>query len=409
MRRLCCLICIACTQIAFADDLDALNLADQASSKVEVVKAWQVALELSRGHNSNSDGSSEKNARLSLDFQLDTALTPSLRLLAANRFDHKYSDGETGHENLHTLKELYLSWQANPAQSVDIGQINARYGVGFGYNPSDFFRSRAVRSYISLDPSSIKKNRLGSVMLRYQHLWQGGSVAAMYSPKLSSAEAVPDFIGTNQQHRYLIALSSKLSAGVEPQWLVKGEAGKSVQLGFNLAMLANDATVVYLEWSGGRSATLLARAQARNQPSAFHHAAAVGFTYTTSQKLSVTAEYQLNTAALNKADWAALPQQGLVNYLQYRRYLQAEQEMPSRDALFFFLAWQDAIKNGTDINAMLRHNLADHSRQLWIEARYHWAEYDAALQWQRNSGSRASEYGAMVQKSGWQVLLKRYF
>jgi hypothetical protein len=335
-----------------------------------------------------------------------------VRLIAADRFDRKQtsSGAASEHDNLNTLKELYLSWQISPEQSLDFGQINARYGVGFGYNPSDFFRSRAVRSYISLDPSSLKKNRLGSVMLRGQQLWQGGGLLALYSPKLeSSNSAALDAIGTNQQHRYLLALSTKLAAGLEPQWLVKGEAGKPVQLGFNLSVLANDATVAYLEWSGGRAATLLARAEGKDAPSSFQHAAALGFTYTTSQKLSLTAEYQLNTASMNKAEWAALPQQSLANYVQYRRYLQAEQEMPTRQALFFYLAWQDALHSGLDINAMLRRNLADQSSQLWLEARYHWAEIDAALQMQRNSGSRASEFGAIAQKSGWQVVVRRYF
>ena len=46
------------------------------------------------------------------------------------------------------------------------GRINVRNGAALGYNPTDFFRSGALRSVVSIDPNSLRENRLGTVMLR---------------------------------------------------------------------------------------------------------------------------------------------------------------------------------------------------------------------------------------------------
>ncbi|OIQ88285.1 hypothetical protein GALL_298170 [mine drainage metagenome] len=74
-----------------------------------------------------------------------------------------------------------------------------------------------------------------------------------------------------------------------------------------------------------------------------------------------------------------------------------------------YTLWQDALLNRLDLSAMLRLNVADHSRLSWLEARYHWAYADLALQWQGNSGSAASQYGADPLQRAWQILVRRYF
>ena len=83
--------------------------------------------------------------------------------------------------------------------------------------------------------------------------------------------------------------------------------------------------------------------------------------------------------------------------------------MPTRDAIFFYASWQDAMINHLDLNAMERYNVADGSRLSWVEARYHWDRYDVALQWQMNTGSIASEFGAATQRRTVQALLRYFF
>ena len=68
-------------------------------------------------------------------------------------------------------------------------------------------------------------------MLRAQALWNGGSLTAIYSPKLadkpSDGAFNPDWGATNSRARWLMAYSQKLSDGLSPQWLLSGGAGQS--------------------------------------------------------------------------------------------------------------------------------------------------------------------------------------
>ena len=84
------------------------------------------------------------------------------------------------------------------------------------------------------------------------------------------------------------------------------------------------------------------------------------------------------------------------------------QEPPTRQHVFLYAVWQDALVKHLDLTAMVRRDLVDHSRLQWLEARYHWTRMDLALQSQLNSGEPGSNYGALPDRRAWQLLL-RYF
>ncbi len=400
---------------AMAEDADAaaLMLADQAPATVERASDWHVFAEGALGQTRQRSGTLADNQRLSIDVLLDTSLAPGWRAVFADRLDMNWQSDPARQYGINTLKEAYLSWQASDEQLFDLGRINVRNGVATGYNPTDYFRDGASRSIVSADPGSLKKNRLGSVMLRSQTLWNGGSLSASYSPKLAeqpnTAALSPDIGATNNRDRWLLAASQQLADGITPQWLLYQEEGQSTQLGFNLALLLNDATVGYIEWSGGRSRSLLSQALNGADDTAFRNRLATGLTYTTRNKVTLTLEYQYNGAGLREAEWNALPRTAPAAYGQYRRAVQNLQELPTRQAVFFYGSWQDALINHLDLNAMLRVDVADSSRLSWLEARYHWDRSEVALQWQRNSGGPASDFGAASQRRIVQALYRYFF
>jgi hypothetical protein len=291
--------------------------------------------------------------------------------------------------------------------------VNLRYGVASGYNPTDFFRAGAVRSIVSVNPASLRENRLGSVMLRGQTLWGDGSLTALYSPKLanrpSDSPFSADLGATNNQNRWAIALSQRLAPDVNPQWLLYGEEHRSPRVGLNLTTLLNDATVAFLEWSGARGPSQHAQALALADDSRFRSRAATGLTYTAPSKLSVTLEYEYNGAALDENNWNALRQGPPSAYRQYRGFVQTQQELPTRQNVFFYALWQDAFIVHLDFSAMQRVDVADRSRLSWLETRYHWEHVDLALQWQLNSGSAGSNFGASPQRQVWQALVTYFF
>jgi hypothetical protein len=398
---------------AAADDLDALRLADEAPAEVARASDWSAFVEAAAGRSALRNGTSSLDQRLSLDVQLDKRLAPGWRLVFADRLDMFWQDEPGRQHGINTLKEAYLGWRARDDLLFDAGRINVRNGVAAGYNPTDYFRAGANRSIISADPASLRKNRQGSVMLRGQTLWDGGSVTGLYSPKLASqphsASLNPDVGATNNQDRWLLAMSQRLTGNFSPQWLLYKEERLPVQLGFNLSMLVNDATVAHVEWSGGRSPSLFAQAAQAGDDTAFRNRVSSGLTYTTPNKLSLTVEYHYNGGGLRDDQWRALPRTSLPAYGRYRALLQNRLEAPTRDALFVYVAWQDALLNRLDLNAMLRHNLADHSRLSWLEALYRGDRMDVALQWQMNSGAPFSEFGAAGQRRIVQALLRYFF
>lgn len=401
---------------AAADDA-ALSLADLQPDEVAQASDWRRFIEAGLGASARRGGAAMQGSRrLSLDLRYEHSPLPGVRLFLADRLDLGLPPPGAGEHAVNTLKEAYVSWQVAGDAMADLGRINVRNGVATGYNPTDYFREGAVRAPVSINPASLRENRQGSVMLRAQRVWDGGSLTALYSPALarqSNPEGLAlDVGGTNARHRALLALSQRLG-GLSPQFLVLHEEARSPRFGFNLTGLLNDATVAYLEWSGGRSATQLADAlQAVVPPcdcSTWRNRVAAGLTHTTADKLSLTAEFQHNGAGLDGAAWNALRQGPAAFYGQYRNAVRITQELPTRRALFLQALWQDALVPRLDLGVMHNLDLVDRSHRLWAEARYHVDSVEYALQWVRHGGEAGSVYGAVLESRGWQLLVRYYF
>jgi hypothetical protein len=400
--------------VAGDDDAAALSLADKTSATAAETSNWHLYLEAAASEARPQDpGFAVHGMRLSFDAKFDDSFAPGWRAVFADHVDFTRMDGTPGNQDINTLKEAYLSWHAQPDLIADFGRINVRNGVGAGYNPTDYFRADAVRSIISIDPASLRENRLGTVMLRGQTLWESGSLTALYAPELVSQATTngfsPDLGATNQHARWQLALSEKLSDKFSPQWLLTGGAGLSPQLGMNLTALVNDATVAFFEWSGGHSAPLLAQALMTPANEGFHSHAATGLTYTTSNNVSFTAEYEYNGAGLDQADWNSLQRGSFPPYFAYRTYVANILDLPTTRNLFFYSSWQDAMIKHLDISGLVRYDLIDNSRLQWLETRYHWTTVDVALQWQLEDGHQTSDYGALPNRRLWQLLARFYF
>jgi hypothetical protein len=423
---LCMAMIAACAQAAESDvatDDAALDLADRIPEAPQQARNWHLFAEGALGSDKLRDGRTQSNHRLSLDLQYDAAFAPGWRAVLSDRLDASWppTNALTNEHAINTIKEAYLSWQAQANTILDLGRINVRNGVAVGYNPTDYFRAQAVRSSVSVDPNSLKINRQGSVMLRGQKLWNSGSITAIVSPRLANQASDsgnsgfnPNLGATNHENRWLIAVSQKITDRLSPQFLLYKPASLPAQLGFNLSGLVNDATVAYVEWSGGRSPSLLAQALdqqgiAHTDDSAFRNRLATGLTTTTANKISLTAEVQYNGGAQDNDSWTLMRNNPTPALGLYRNWLQQAQEPVTRWRTFAHLRWQDALINHLDLSALAYYNLADHSRLTWIEARYHWQRTELALQWQRYTGEALTEFGATPQLWSWQVVLRQYF
>lgn len=352
--------------------------------------------------------------RASLDLSHTARLGSGWRAFISDRLDRIYPTDPGVDSTVNSLREAYLSWQPESGNTVaEIGRVNLRYGPGYGYNPTDFFRDGSLRILTTANPFALRENRLGTVMLRGQRLWTDGALSVAYAPKLADRPSSDgwnlDLGSTNNRDRALIALSTRFSQRVSTQLLAYKEADMSPVVGASLTALLSDAAVAHLEWSRGSEPDLLSRALALPADTNTRNRFAGGITYTTLGKLSITAEYQYNGFALTQSDWAALGSTASATQMIYLREAQRRQELASREAYLIYVTQKSLWLKNLDLTAFLRVNAGDHSQLAWVELRHHWPSFDLAFQLQQNIGAAASEYGMLPDRTVMQLLGSYYF
>jgi hypothetical protein len=351
--------------------------------------------------------------RASFDFNYSGRVGQGLRVVFSDRVDNIYPVSPGSDSTINSLREAYLTWQSDSGSDiVDIGRINLRYGPGYGYNPTDFFRDGSLRTVTTANPFALRENRLGTVVLRGQHLWTGGSLSVAYSPKLASRPSADgwslDLGSTNNRDRGAMVLGTQFSESVSTQLLVYKEQGLSPKVGASITALLSDAAVAHAEWSRGSEPDLLRRALLLPENKSTRNRFAGGLTYTTVGKLSLTAEYQYNGFGLDKSDGVALAANPL-NHVNYLLQAQRLQDQVPRRAFLIYATQKDVVMKNLDLTAFLRINLVDHSRLGWLELRHHWPNFDLAFQLQQNIGRITSEYGILPDRRVIQLLGTYYF
>lgn len=410
MRWTVWLVAIGWTALVHAEEGDeaALALADRTVSEPTARRTCLESAELAADQTTYSDGRpSTGGGRGSFSVRCDGALAEGWRATLSDRFDYLWSGGSAA-QAVNTLKEAYVSFRDGGTELVDVGRVNVREGVGFAYNPTDYFRANANRTILSIDPATLRDERMGTLMVRSQTLWSSGSLTAIYAPGVdaepNTSTLNPDLGATNGQSRWLVMLSQRLADGLQPKISVTGHGDQAVQVGVSLTELVGRATVAYVEWAGGLSSRL-----------------STGLTYTTAYKLSVTLEYGYNGAAPDATAWQALragpaagtgPAAGigpLQTYVQYRQTAAAEGELATRENWFAYASWDDVGINRLSLTGFVRFDPYDHSRVVWGEARYHGQHAGVALQWQRNSGDATSDLAPWPRRQSWTALIDYYF
>lgn len=358
-------------------------------------------------------GGAENRTRLSLDFRHSARLGAGWRGVISDRLD-RFQPAQAGPDEIvNSLREAYLSWQPEGATTVlEFGRVNLRYGPGYGYNPTDFFRDGSLRAPTTADPVALREHRLGTVMLRVQRLWSKGSLSLALSPKLADGPSADgwslDLGSTNQQDRALMVLGTQFSQRLSSQVLLYKASAIAPALGVNVTALVSDAAVAHLEWTRSREPDLADRTLALTARSAPRNRFVGGATYTTPGKLSVTTEYQYNGFGLDQGGWAALgatpPAQ-----LAYLREALRLQELAPRQAYLIYITQKGLGLKDLDLTAYLRFNPGDDSRLAWFELRHHWPRFDLSAQWQHHIGRSGSEFGVLPDRRVLQVLGTYHF
>jgi len=386
--------------------------------------------------------------RLFLDWREEWSLGAGVRLNFSDRFNLRLENDISfpNEENLiNELRELYVSAEPAARSFLDLGRINLKSGIALGYNPTDYFKTRAVVEPLSLDPTVLRENRLGTVMVRAQHIWERGSLTAAFAPALTEPAPIythldlPSFnpmLGlTNGESRFLLKGSADLASNFSPEFLLL-RAGSETKVGLNLTENVSPRVVAYLEWSGGRQGTLIAEALRFGRetgtlpvraPSvlpedpheSFMNQLALGVSYTTQTRLTLNLEYHFNQAGFTVADWNnwfTIGQAGLANpaiaaELWYIRDYALDQQQPvTQHSLFLRADWVDAFVPKLELVGFINTDLNDGSSLLQLGADYylsdHWTVGALAVGF---VGPRRSDFGSLPQAGSVQLKVVRYF
>ena len=399
-----------------ADDADALSLeaepdapppaAAGADSKLFVEGAWGRA-DQRYGLGSRSIG------RASLDWRRADRWSDSLRTVVSARLDATRPSDERIDNPVASLREAYVGWQDEAAASaLEIGRVNLREGPGYGYNPSDFFRDNALRTITTVNPFTLRENRMGSVMLRGQRLWRDVTLEALVSPKLDSGPSTrrlgADLGATNDRTRMQVTLGTRFSETWSARWLLHDADGESPKVGASTTALLSDAAVGHAEWSWGREPALLDHALGREGDERGRHRGALGITWTTAFRLSLTGEYQYNGAALDRRGWRELSRNPSAAAAYYTTAV-ALQDNAARDAWLLYAVQRDLFLKNLELTGLVKWNRNDGSRMTWAELRYRMPSWDLAVQLQHHRGDAASEFGITPVRESAGVLATVYF
>lgn len=405
----------ACNVLAAPEpDLGALDLKPELADK-DTNAGRKLFVETAIGRAAQRYGlASQTISRASVDYRVSSRLSPSMQATFSARVDATDPEDAGIGGAVLSLREVSVGWQGEAATSlVELGRINLREGPGYGYNPTDFFRDQALRTITTVNPFTLRENRLGTVMLRAQRLWSEASASLVLAPKLESRRSHDGFSAdlgaTNARSRGLLALSNRWSEKLNTQFLVYKEDGTSTRLGGSLTALVSKAAVVHAEGSWSRESDLLSRAIGQPSAPASRSRLAAGLTYTTEGRLSVTAEAQYNGFALGRDGWRSRVQSSPLVQSAYYFQSQVLQDNAARHSWLLYAVQRDLGFKGLDLAVLVKVNRNDRSRMLWLDLRHHFDRVDLALQVQRNTGEGGSEFGVIPIRASAGLVATFYF
>ena len=382
--------------------------------------------------------------RLFVDANVTAPLSPGLSATVSGRANFRAEDDIDfpARENFRLdLREAYLSWALADGYYLDLGRVNLKSGVALGYNPTDFFKTRAVVDVVSSDPSALRENRLGAVMLRGQAVLSRLSLTMAWAPRLAHQTALyanldlpvfdPMLDRSNAHDRFLLKANVKLTDSFSPEAMVYQE-GDRTRFGVNLTEAVGRSVVVYAEWAGGREGDLITEAMAyghatgtippgAQQPlpsdpgQGFRNDLSLGASYTTPSRIVLNLEYHYHQAGLGRGDWdrwfAAGRAPALARPLWYiRGYASDRGEPASRQTAFLRFDWTDAWVRKLNLNGFANVDLYDGSALTEIAADYLVSDrLTVGAIATANLGGRRTDFGSLAQGSSLLLKVARYF
>jgi hypothetical protein len=282
-------------------------------------------------------------------------------------------------------------------------------------------------------------------MLRGQQLFGAGSITVAFAPRLYDPSAIytdtslpslnPMLDRTNASNRFLAKGSINLGDRLSPELLLYRE-GHRTRFGANLAEGFGQKVVAYLEWSGGRRASLIDDALRygrdtgtlpadapsvipESSRASFQNELAFGASYTTESRITFNLEYHFNQAGFAQADWrnwfasgrGGLAGSPVVGELWYLRDYALDQQYPiSRHSAFLRADWVDAFVPKLELTGFVNTDLYDGSGLVQLTADYYLSDHwTVGVLVSAAFGSARTDFGSLASAGSFMVKVARYF
>jgi hypothetical protein len=390
----------------------------------------------------------DRQARVFLDVRKewklgsDVGLTFSDRLNLRDEADISFPN----HENvINDLREAFATWHLMDRTYLDGGRINLKSGVALGFNPTDFFRTRAVVEPLSADPTVLREDRLGTLMVRAESLGRWGSLAAAFAPSayaptpIYANAALPSFNPsldrTNATNRFVAKDSFDLADNASSEVLVFRKGAETL-VGANLTLALGQKVTAYTEWAGGRRANLIVDALQYGHMTGtlppgistllptdptrrFLSELSVGASYTTESKVTFNLEFWLNQTGLTRSDWnnwfalggnraVSAQDRGALWFL--RTYALDQGEPLGAHSVFLRIDSVDTFIPKLEVTGFVDSDLADGSSLVQLGADYYISDHwTFGGQITANIGGRHSDFGSLSPAATLLVKVARYF
>ena len=392
--------------------------------------------------------SSTWQERVFVDVRREWRLSPRLTLTFSDRANVRAENDlafPTQQNVINDWREGFLSWEVVDNMYVDAGRINVKSGAALGFNPTDFFKTRAVVEPLSSDPAVLREDRLGTLMLRAQRIWNGGSMTVVFAPAVTHISPIysdtnlpsvdPSFDRTNARARLLVKGSINIAADFSPELLVYHE-GDRTRFGLNITRGIGQNVVAYAEWTGGAQAGVIDDALAYGRDtwvlpvgvpsplpddsaSTFGEDISVGASFWTKPKLTLNVEYHFHQAGFDQRDWERWFSTGegtnraslAARELWFiRSYALDRQDPLTRHSLFARADWVDALIRHLELTGFVNMDVYDGSSLAQLAADYFASStWTVGVQANVSVGGARSDFGSLPQRGSIIFKLARYF
>jgi hypothetical protein len=387
-------------------------------------------------------------ARAFLDVRKEWKLAPDVSVTFSDRLNLRGENDISfpNHENvINDLREAFATWQLMDRTYVDCGRINLKSGVALGFNPTDFFRTRAVVEPLSADPTVLREDRLGTLMVRAQSFGPWGSLSMAFAPSLYAPTPIdsntalasfnPSLDRTNAASRFLAKDSFDLAESASSEVLVFRKGAQTL-FGENLTLVLGQKVTAYAEWAAGRRADLIVDALRYGRMTGtlpagvgtllptdpterFRSELSVGISYTTDRKVTFNLEYWLNQTGFARSDWNnwfALGGKGAVSAETHgalwfiRNYALDQGEPAGAHSVFLRINSVDTFIPNLEVTGFVDSDLADRSGLVQLGADYYLSD-----RWTFGGlitatiGGRRSDFGSLPPAATLLVKIARYF